>query len=44
MSGHSHWSRIKHKKAVTDARRGKSWSKLARAITMSAKNGGNPND
>ena len=44
MSGHSHWSRIKHKKAVTDARRGKSWSKVARAITMAAKNGGNPND
>ena len=44
MSGHSHWSRIKHKKAVTDARRGKSWSKLARAVTMSAKAGGNPND
>ena len=45
MSGHSHWARIKHKKAVVDARRGKAWSKLATAITVSAKvAGGNPND
>ncbi len=45
MSGHSHWSRIKHKKAVVDARRGKAWSKLARAVTMTAKvGGGNPDD
>ncbi len=44
MSGHSKWSTIKHKKAALDAKRGKSWSKLARAITMTAKNGGNPND
>lgn len=40
MSGHSKWSTIKHKKAVLDARRGKSWSKLGRAITMAAKLGG----
>jgi YebC/PmpR family DNA-binding regulatory protein len=40
LSGHSHWSRIKHKKAVLDARRGKSWSKLARAVTMAAQIGG----
>ncbi len=45
MSGHSKWSTIKHKKAILDARRGKSWSKLARAVTMAAKmGGGNPND
>ncbi len=40
MSGHSKWSTIKHKKAALDAKRGKSWSKLARAVTMAAKTGG----
>lgn len=45
MSGHSKWSTIKHKKAALDARRGRSWSKLARAVTMAAKTGGgNPTD
>jgi len=44
LSGHSKWSTIKHKKAALDAKRGKSWSKLAKTITMAAKNGGNPND
>ncbi len=44
MSGHSKWSTIKHKKAALDAKRGKSWSKLARAVTMAAKNGGNVAD
>jgi len=44
VSGHSKWSTIKHKKAALDAKRGKAWSKLARAITMAAKTGGNPND
>ena len=44
MSGHSKWSTIKHKKAALDAKRGKAWSKLARAITLCAKSGGNPND
>lgn len=45
MSGHSKWSTIKHKKAALDAKRGKSWSKLARAVTMAAKlAGGNVND
>ena len=44
MSGHSKWSTIKHKKAAIDAKRGKSWSKIARAVTMAAKNGGNPTD
>ncbi|MDO8629430.1 MAG: YebC/PmpR family DNA-binding transcriptional regulator [Phycisphaerales bacterium] len=40
MSGHSKWSTIKHKKAALDARRGKAWSKHARAVTMAAKMGG----
>ncbi len=40
MSGHSKWSTIKHKKAALDAKRGKAWSKLAKAITIAAKMGG----
>lgn len=45
MSGHSKWSSIKHKKAALDAKRGKSWSKLSRSITVAARTGGgNPND
>jgi YebC/PmpR family DNA-binding regulatory protein len=40
MSGHSKWASIKHKKAVVDARRGKLFTKLARAITVAAKEGG----
>ena len=40
MSGHSHWAGIRYKKAVVDAKRGKMWSKLARMIIVSAKNGG----
>lgn len=40
MSGHSHWATIKHKKGATDAKRGKLWSKLSRAIIVAAKNGG----
>ncbi|MCH7885961.1 MAG: YebC/PmpR family DNA-binding transcriptional regulator [Planctomycetes bacterium] len=44
MSGHSKWSTIKHKKAALDAKRGKAWSKLSRAVTMAAKIGGNPAD
>lgn len=40
MSGHSHWAGIKHKKAANDAKRGKTWSKLARAIVVAAKAGG----
>src|SRR5437763_14380123 len=40
MSGHSHWATIKHKKGAIDARRGKLWSKLSRAIIIAAKNGG----
>ena len=40
MSGHSHWARIKRKKSVTDARRGRLWSKLSRAIIVAARAGG----
>ncbi len=40
MSGHSKWSTIKHKKAATDKKRSKLWSKLARYVTMAAKHGG----
>ncbi|MDR1382337.1 MAG: YebC/PmpR family DNA-binding transcriptional regulator [Planctomycetaceae bacterium] len=42
MSGHSHWAGIKHKKAMVDAKRGKLWSKLAKAIIIAAKGGGDP--
>lgn len=42
MAGHSHWARIKRAKAVTDARRGRAWSKLSRAIIMAARGGGDP--
>ncbi len=40
MSGHSHWARIKRAKSVTDARRGRAWSKLARAVIIAARQGG----
>src|SRR3954463_15653133 len=40
MSGHSHWATIKHKKGATDAKRGKLFSKLSRAIIIAARNGG----
>lgn len=40
MSGHSHWSGIKYKKAANDAKRGKLWSKIARMIIVAAKSGG----
>ncbi|MDD5326465.1 MAG: YebC/PmpR family DNA-binding transcriptional regulator [Phycisphaerae bacterium] len=40
MSGHSHWSGIKHKKAANDAKRGKAWSKVARMIIVAARSGG----
>jgi YebC/PmpR family DNA-binding regulatory protein len=40
MAGHSKWAGIKHKKAIVDARRGKLFTKLARAITVAAKEGG----
>ena len=44
MSGHSHWARIKRKKATTDQRRGVAWSKLARNITVAARMGGGDPD
>ncbi|UJA20225.1 YebC/PmpR family DNA-binding transcriptional regulator [Thermoleophilia bacterium SCSIO 60948] len=40
MAGHSKWASIKHKKAATDAKRGQLFTKLARAITVAAKEGG----
>ncbi len=40
MSGHSKWASIKHKKASVDAKRGKEFAKLSRAITVAAKEGG----
>jgi YebC/PmpR family DNA-binding regulatory protein len=40
MSGHSKWAGIKHKKALVDAKRGKLFGKLARAITVAAREGG----
>jgi YebC/PmpR family DNA-binding regulatory protein len=44
MSGHSKWASIKHKKAVVDTRRGALFTKLARAITVAAKDGGGDPD
>ncbi len=44
MAGHSKWAGIKHRKAVVDARRGKLFTKLARAITVAAKDGGGDPD
>ncbi len=40
MSGHSKWASIKHKKAIVDARRGQHFTKLARAVTVAAREGG----
>jgi YebC/PmpR family DNA-binding regulatory protein len=40
MSGHSKWATTKHKKAVIDARRAKSWAKLIKNIEVAAKLGG----
>src|SRR5947209_12899264 len=40
MSGHSKWASIKHKKAVVDQRRGQHFTKLTRAITVAARDGG----
>ena len=44
MAGHSKWAGIKHKKAMVDSRRGKLFTKLARAITVAAKEGGGDPD
>jgi YebC/PmpR family DNA-binding regulatory protein len=40
MAGHSHWANISRKKAIIDNKRGKLWSKLAKAIIVAAKGGG----
>ena len=40
MSGHSKWASIKHKKAATDAKRGKLFTKLIKEITIAARYGG----
>jgi YebC/PmpR family DNA-binding regulatory protein len=40
MSGHSKWATIKHKKAATDARRGKAFTKIIRELTIAARSGG----
>ena len=40
MSGHCKWSNIKHKKAATDAKRGKIWTRLIKEITVAARMGG----
>jgi len=42
MSGHSHFSSIKHKKSLEDEKRGKIFSKMARMISVSAKEGTDP--
>ena len=44
MSGHSKWSTIKHKKAITDARRGQLFTRLAREVTVAARAGGGDPD
>ena len=40
MAGHSAWKNIKHRKAAVDAKRGRIWSKLSRAIIVAARSGG----
>jgi YebC/PmpR family DNA-binding regulatory protein len=44
MSGHSKWASIKHKKAIVDSRRGAQFTKLARAVTVAARDGGGDPD
>lgn len=44
MSGHSKWSSIKHKKGAADAKRGQRFTKLAKAITIAAREGGGDPD
>jgi YebC/PmpR family DNA-binding regulatory protein len=44
MAGHSHWANIARKKSLVDAKRGKLWSKLAKAIIVAAKHGGSDPD
>ena len=40
MAGHSKWANIKHKKAATDAKRGKIWTRIIKEITVAARMGG----
>jgi len=42
MSGHSHWAGIKHKKELTDKKKGKIFSKIAKTIEIAARKGGDP--
>jgi YebC/PmpR family DNA-binding regulatory protein len=42
MSGHNRWSKIKHKKAASDAKKSKGWTKFIKEITLSARSGGDP--
>jgi len=44
MSGHSKWATIKHKKAATDAKRGRIFTKVIREITIAARVGGGDPD
>lgn len=44
MSGHSKWATIKHKKAATDARRGRVFTRIIREITIAARTGGGDPD
>ncbi len=43
MSGHSHWAGIRHKKALTDAKRASVFTKLGNMVTIAARYGGDPN-
>ena len=40
MAGHNKWSKVKHIKAVVDAKRGKVFSKFSKELTLAAKHGG----
>lgn len=42
MSGHSKWATIKHKKAATDAKRGRVFTRIIKEISIAARNGGDP--
>jgi len=42
MSGHSHWHGIRHKKALTDAKKASAFTKMANNITIAARDGGDP--
>src|SRR5580704_247380 len=44
MAGHSKWANIKHKKAATDAKRGKVWTRLIKEIQVAARMGGGEMD